>query len=81
VRSNTQSDTECTVEQPFVCVKSCSVLEAAIQNFDSMSESGRFRLFTAVRAGGKFCCYGECIERFGLVVKMHCNGNFTAEFN
>jgi hypothetical protein len=81
VRSNTQSHIDLTVEQPFVCVKSCLVLEVAIQNFDSMSEGGRFRLFTTAGAGGKFCCHGEYIERLALVVTMDCNGNVTAEFN
>jgi hypothetical protein len=42
------------------CVKSCLVLEAAIQKLNSMSEGGRCRLFTAVgREGGRFCCHGN----------------------
>jgi hypothetical protein len=81
VRSNTQSHVDCGVEQPFVCVKSCLVLEAAIQNFDSMSEGGRLRLFTTAGAGGNFCCHGEYIERLALVVAMDFNGKVTAGFN
>jgi hypothetical protein len=64
-----------------LCVKSCLVLEAAIQNFDSMSEGGRFRLFTTAGAGGCFCCHGEYIERLDLVVTMDCNGEVIASFN
>lgn len=81
VRSNTQSNIDSIEEQPSVRVKSCLVLEDAIQNFDSMSEGGRFRLFTPAGAGGNFRCHGEYIEPLALVVTMDCNGNVIAGFN